>query len=203
MSRIKDITGRKYGKWTVLKCCGMATSKDRTSLWLCQCECGNTAIVRRLTLTRGSSKSCGKHDKIHDELYKAWSAMKSRCYNAHNKSYRNYGGRGIEICEEWKKDFEAFRDYVKVLPHYGEEERTLDRINNDGNYEPGNVRWATKVEQSNNRRNTIRVNLDGEEMPLIQVAEKYGIPRGTLYKWHKNKNLEKKLSEITQKKGEQ
>lgn len=129
--------------------------------------------------------------------------MKSRCYNAHNKSYRNYGGRGIEICEEWKKDFEAFRDYVKVLPHYGEEERTLDRINNDGNYEPGNVRWATKVEQSNNRRNTIRVNLDGEEMPLIQVAEKYGIPRGTLYKWHKNKNLEKKLSEITQKKGEQ
>ena len=88
-----------------------------------------------------------------------WQAMKQRCNNPKSKDYKNYGGRGITVCEEWSNSFESFYSYVSVLPHYGEEGFSLDRINNDGNYEPGNVRWATRKEQNCNRR-----SLKGEQL---------------------------------------
>ena len=78
--------------------------------------------------------------------------MKQRCHNPHNKRYNCYGGRGISICKEWEKSFKAYFEYVSKLPHYGEPGYSIDRINNDGNYEPGNVRWATAYEQVHNRR---------------------------------------------------
>ena len=85
-------------------------------------------------------------------IYNTWCNMKQRCNNKNYFQYEYYGGRGITVCDEWQNSFEAFYEHVSQLPHYGEEGYSLDRINNDGNYEPGNVRWATRKEQMNNRR---------------------------------------------------
>ena len=85
-------------------------------------------------------------------IYYVWSQMKNRCNNPKYKKYCDYGGRGIKVCDEWENSFQAFYEYVSQLPHYGEEGYSIDRINNDGNYEPGNVRWATKLEQRHNQR---------------------------------------------------
>lgn len=161
MSKLADLTGQKFGRLTVIE--RAENIGDRTR-WKCQCDCGNEIIVYATNLKRGLTKSCGcygknfpshlkhGHGKHGDSTYNVYTLMKSRCYNTNNKAYKNYGGRGIAVCDEWLHDFKAFYDYVSVLPHFGEAGYSLDRINNDGNYEPNNVRWATKKEQANNRR---------------------------------------------------
>lgn len=88
----------------------------------------------------------------HTKLYHVWDSIKYRCNNPHYPRWKDYGGRGIKICDEWASNFQAFFDYVSALPHFGEPGYSIDRINNDGNYEPGNVRWATRTEQNRNRR---------------------------------------------------
>ena len=92
------------------------------------------------------------HGMSKTSLYNAWRGMRSRCSLQTCRSYKDYGNRGIQVCEEWKNDFQAFYDYVSQLPHFGEKGYSLDRINNEGNYEPGNVKWSTSKEQANNRR---------------------------------------------------
>ena len=136
--------------------CGHAT-------WLCRCDCGNEVVVIGNNLKK-EAFSCGcfqkemakraktTHGKAHSKLHYVWVAMKQRCFNPKVKNFKDYGGRGITVCDEWKNDFQAFCDYVSKLPHFGEDGYSLDRINNDGNYEPGNVRWATRTEQNQNRR---------------------------------------------------
>ena len=121
---ITDIANVKYG--------------DTTS---CGCE------KKRITVERNST-----HKLRKDPLYYVWSNIKKRCLNVNDSVYHNYGGRGIIICDEWKNDFKAFHDHVIGLVSYGEFRMTLDRIDNDGNYEPGNVRWATPHEQTINQR---------------------------------------------------
>jgi hypothetical protein len=88
-------------------------------------------------------------------IYHVWKQMRQRCLNPNHQRYRDWGGRGIKVHEEWKNSFEAFYAYVSQLPHFGEKGYSLDRINNDGNYEPGNVRWSTAKGQSNNRRRKV------------------------------------------------
>jgi hypothetical protein len=100
--------------------------------------------------SRGKSRIT--HHKSSEKIYLAWQGMRSRCFKRYNKSYKYYGGRGITVCDEWNNSFQAFYDYVSQLPHFGEKGYSLDRIDNDGNYEPNNVRWATQKEQCNNRR---------------------------------------------------
>lgn len=159
----KEMLGQRFGKLTVIG--EDCSSKKGLAMWTCQCDCGNiTKPVSGYNLRSGQTKSCGclisesvsmahkKHGKCNTKLYYVWRSMKNRCYYEKHKNYKNYGGRGITVCEEWKNNFEAFHSYVSQLPHFGEEGRSLDRIDNDGNYEPGNVRWATMKEQLANRR---------------------------------------------------
>ena len=162
MSKRIDLTGHKFGRLKVLKMVGC--NKWGEAMWLCECECGNLVSVTSNNLRRLHTRSCGclqkeaasssntTHGKRGTKLYPAWNMMKDRCSNQNSKAYKNYGGRGIRVCEEWKNSFQAFYDYVSKLPHFNEKGYSLDRINNDGNYEPNNVRWATRYEQVHNRR---------------------------------------------------
>ncbi len=144
-----SIKNKKFGKLFVLCRDG---SKHGNSIWLCRCDCGNFISVRKYSLTSNKTKSCGclqrKHNLSKHPLYSVWHHMISRCLNKQTSTYNYYGGRGIKICERWKK---VGNFIVDMYPSF-EEGLSLDRINNDGNYEPSNCRWATKSEQCSNRR---------------------------------------------------
>ena len=160
--KINDLTGKRFGRLLVLN----MTDKriDRRVVWECQCDCGNKHLVQSNSLLSGKTQSCGclmnecrgmsrtTHHKSTEKIYVVWQGMRKRCFSHYHKNFKDYGGRGIKVCDEWQHDFQSFYDHVSKLPHFGEKGYSLDRINNDGNYEPGNVRWATAKEQANNRR---------------------------------------------------
>jgi hypothetical protein len=151
-----DLTGEKYGRLTPLKLLGR---KNHHTFWLCRCECGKEITAAANSLRTGNTKSCGcfqrdkaakisfKHGMCDSSEYGIWASMKRRCLNKKDEHYPSYGGRGIYICDRWLK-FENF--YADMGPR--PKGRSIDRINNDGNYEPGNCRWATALEQVMNRR---------------------------------------------------
>jgi hypothetical protein len=149
-----DLAGKRFGKLVVIRPCG---KRGTSILWLCKCDCGNTSTPAGTLLNTGQTKSCssgcsktkhGQKTRQHSSpVYNTWAAMKSRCGNPNNSHYHRYGGRGIKICEEWLDDFQAFYDYMGPR----DMTQSIDRIDNDGNYEPGNVRWVTKGENTRNR----------------------------------------------------
>lgn len=161
-----DLTGQRFGRLTAIKKTGtyISPSGAKKIQWLCKCDCGAEIVAIAADLRSGHTNSCGcyqkertseaskTHGMRYTAIYHVWSAMKDRCGNPRNKRYEDWGGRGITVCDEWKNDFQAFYDYVSKLPHFGEAGYSLDRINNDGNYEPNNVRWATRIEQNSNKR---------------------------------------------------
>lgn len=165
MSKLNDITGKRFNRLTVLKRIEprVFPSGQTQTQYLCKCDCGNEVVVLYRNLITGNTKSCGcyaiefrtHHDKWGTKVYKCWDNMKSRCLNPHATGYENWGGRGIKVYEEWIHSFDKFYDYVSKLPHFGEDGLQLDRINNDGNYEPGNLRWATRSEQALNTRTVL------------------------------------------------
>lgn len=188
MSVIKDKTGEVYGRLKVVEFKGI---KNRHAMWLCQCECGNLVIVSSGNLVSGNTRTCGcakesnigelnkTHGKTNTRLYRIWRGIKSRTKYKSTGISKCYRDRNIELCQEWETSFTSFYEWA-VNNGYSEE-LTIDRINNDLGYSPENCRWVTNKEQQNNKRNNLRVNLNGENKTISEWAELYGISRNKVY----------------------
>jgi len=164
MGIINDLTGKRFGRLTVIEQAGR--SKHRYVLWKCVCDCGNEVVKSGHELMEGKTVSCGcykndmirarrlKHGGSEERLYNIWEAMKKRCNNQRCPDYKNYGAMGVTVCDEWY-DYGTFREWALTNgydPNAEFSKCTLDRINPFGNYEPSNCRWADMKVQRNNRR---------------------------------------------------
>lgn len=175
--------GDKFGKLTTLE--PIEEGKYMRRTWKCSCECGRETIVKERYLRDGHRRSCGclvgKHMVTHGDtktrLFKIWSSMHERCERPAHKHFKDYGGRGIRVCEEWKV-YEAFRKW-SLENGYGEK-LSIDRIDVDGNYEPSNCRWATMKEQQNNKRNNHKLCFNGETHTITEWSEITGIGKTTI-----------------------
>lgn len=194
MSRLRnqDLLGRSFGRWIVVSGPSVRPHQGRmaTMYWV-SCSCGKLSrLVRASALVSGGSKSCGcvrdelaasihtRHGGRYSPEYAAWMGMIDRCENPKMVSYRDYGGRGISVCERWRHSFASFREDVGPRPS---SRHSLDRVDCNGNYEPGNVRWATSSQQNRNRRNNRIVCIFGESMCVVAAAERYGVSARVLY----------------------
>lgn len=192
MAKIKDLTGQRFGRLMVLYDTG--ERRDRHVVWHCQCDCGNELDVRSGDLVSVRTTSCGcyqrqrvaevhtvhgmaRKEKIHP-IYWTWRGMLQRCENPSDEAYKNYGFRGIKVCDEWHK-FVPFCDWA--LANGWQKGLQLDRINNNGNYEPGNCRWATPQENSRNRRDNRMITFAGKTQCLAAWADETGIEWCTLW----------------------
>lgn len=182
-ARRESLIGLSFGSWIVKKA-GRRSSKN--ALWLCVCACGVEREVRADHLKNGRSKSCrgplcSKQAGLSStRTYRSWTAMQERCYNPLNKSYTNYGARGITVCSEWANSFAAFYEDMGERPPF----MSLGRINNDEGYSKQNCRWETRTQQNRNTRKTLRIKWHGQLRLLIEICEEisfpYSVARGRL-----------------------
>ena len=196
MGNIIDLTGNRYGRWTVIKIEGRTSSGG--SAWLCECDCGTKRVVSGSSLKQGLSNSCGclgkehrekaaadaarKHGGKNERLYNVWQGIKERCCNKRSKYYSHYGGRGITICEQWL-DYAVFREWANANgydPTAPKGACTIDRIDNDKGYYPDNCRWVPSVVQCNNRRNNHMISYNGKTQTISQWSREVGIRKDTL-----------------------
>ena len=191
--------GEHFGRLTVVR--DVVVPNNRHKCVLCRCACGKTVITELRYLLSGRVVSCGcakvdflrkyatKHGLCESDIYHRWEDMKSRCYNKNNKAYKNYGGRGIKVCEEWKDTPAAFAEWAKrngFQPNL-----SLDRIDVNGGYSPDNCRWATRKEQQANRRNNIYLTYNGETRMITEWARILGVAFQTIrYHLKRGKNFE-------------
>lgn len=189
MPEFVDLTGHKYGKLLVISFSGMKpkcpTDTKKSSFWMCQCDCG--AIVERSGNSLRSKKmpSCPKckvHSSIRHGMWKSreyvtWIAMIRRCHTKTEPSYSKYGARGIRVCDRWRERFENFYEDMGPRPS---DKHSLDRINNDGNYEPNNCRWVTMKVQGNNRSTNRMIYFNGQSRSMKQWCEHLNLPYSTI-----------------------
>lgn len=199
MGKEKSEIGNRYGRLTVVE---RAENNGRgDAMWKCSCECGNTSVVKGGSLRSGRARSCGcllsekskdrmqamvtKHGGRGTNLYRVWCGIKERCLNENNKSYHNYGGRGITICDQWKDDFVAFRDWA--MENGYKEGLEIDRKDNDGPYSPENCRWTTPVENCQNKRGVVpvvitdtRTGIEATVRTIAEASRMTGVSQNTI-----------------------
>lgn len=165
-----DLSGRRFGKWLVLH------RVKGNNIWMCRCDCGTEKMVHGGNLPNGSSKSCGCvfHGMSDSSEYQAWLNMKDRCYDKNNNRWIRYGGRGIVVCDDWLGQ-NGFIEFFKHMGPKPSRIHQIDRINNNGNYEPGNCRWATPTEQSRNTARNRILTFGGKTMTLVEWEIETGI----------------------------
>lgn len=177
-----DITGRDFGFLHVNYYNKEVSKEKGKSMWNCTCCCGNTKDCESYELRNGKAVSCGcrtmdrphvTHGKTNTEIYRKWQSMKGRCNNPNFPHYSYYGGRGISVCKEWESDFSAFYDWS--IQNGYKDGLSIDRIDCNGNYEPSNCRWIPIEAQQRNKRDTVRVCVDGVTKPLQEWAELSGV----------------------------
>ena len=193
--KIIDMIGKTFGRLTVIK---RVPNKGKNARWGCICSCGEYVEVDGCHLRNGGVKSCGcilkesKWNKTHglsnSRIYEIWHGMKNRCDNGN----KNYGGRGITVCNEWKNSFDTF--YEWALNNGYNETLTIDRIDVNGNYCPENCRWATITEQQNNKRTNVIIEYDGVSHTVSEWAKILNIKRETLFKRLKTKSVEESFT---------
>jgi hypothetical protein len=183
MRPIKDHTGNKYGRLTAIRLVERCPKKRHK--WLFSCECGNEKVIAIPHVVAGNIQSCGclqreraalfatKHglQATHAREYGAWIHIKGRCGNPNNQDFRYYGGRGIRVCDRWANDFAAFMADMGPAP----DGFSIDRIDNNGNYEPANCRWADRVTQMNNRRSNRRIEIGDQTKNLSEWCKESGV----------------------------
>lgn len=187
--KILNLSGQKFGRLTVVGEYGRNKNGEKT--YQCQCDCGNVVIARSYSLRCGETKSCGClqkertsrantiHGDTNSSLYARYKHMIWRCENSNSKDYANYGGRGIRVCNEWKNNYIAFRDWS--LRNGYQEKLTIDRIDVNGDYSPTNCRWISLAEQENNRRNNVYLTFAGIRKTASQWARLLGISPSKIY----------------------
>lgn len=185
-SGVKRVLGCTFGRLSVT---GYAGTDRNVHFVNCRCSCGSSCVVRAYNLLSGNSKSCGclakeltstratRHGQGKSPEWITWSMMKSRCCNPSNKRFDRYGGRGIRVCDRWLNSFKNFLEDVGYRPSHS---HSLDRINNDGNYEPGNCRWATAKQQSRNKCDNHVIEIDGVAKSAIEWSELSGVGVSTI-----------------------
>ena len=186
MKRVEVKEGERYGRLTIIREVEPdGSSHKRVRRFLCRCDCGNEIICRLPNLKSGTTKSCGCYRKFvssnrrdchhlqNTRIYRIWCGMKRRCYNKHNEHFDRYGGRGIIVCDEWKTDFMNFYDWA--MSNGYDDKLSIDRINNEGNYEPSNCRWANQKQQIVNSTATIKCSLGGNIVSLSDIADILGV----------------------------
>lgn len=182
--KAKDLTGKRYGAWTVVESAGKSPGLSRINLWKCKCDCGNESIVYVTVLNGGKSTCCKDcqrvktaaarttHGMAYSPTYISWKSMLARCENPNAPDYAKYGGAGVSVCEDWHK-FELFVLDMGIRP----EGKTLDRIDNAKGYTVDNCKWSTPKQQAENRRSNKYVEFKGEKMTYSEFGRRIGIDR--------------------------
>ncbi len=189
-----ELTGKKFGKWTVIEY--WCIIKNNTH-WKCKCDCGTIRIVNGMSLVAKASQSCGcvqkefisKLTERHGESrkgkatleYVSWMSLKNRCNNKKGQNYKDYGGRGITVCDRWMQCFENFLEDMGRRPT---PQHSIDRIENDKGYYKENCRWATGKVQTNNARSNVMIEYNGERMTASQWDDRLGFKKGTVWNRH-------------------